>query len=156
LNKADSFVFNSSCQIGTIYNNHTGGSSMKVTAPKTVTTFGAERSVEFTPNFGGDLQGAIKLCGSEKVVYGIYEDAATVKCASVVRAHLQAADEKGQPKYTDAECIAKGLAYIPAAGATRVPKDPYAALVADVASGKITPEELIKTIKAKIAAAKQG
>jgi len=119
--------------------------SMTVTAPK------VNRSVEFTRDFGGTTLAEKTTVYGEEVVTDLFDQMCTVKCASVVRAALKARDEEGNFKYSDEQAIQIGLAYVPAAGAKRTPKDVYAGIVAKILLGTTSKEEVIKELKARLA-----
>lgn len=120
--------------------------SMSVSDPK------SGRSVAFERDFGGNTAAEKVAAYGDKVVCDLVDQKAVISCASVVRAALKARDEAGNFKYTDEQAIQIGLAYVPSAGVERKPKDIYAGIVAKISSGSASKEEVIKELKARLAA----
>jgi len=122
--------------------------SMSVSAPK------ADREVEFERDFGGDTLAEKVTAFGEKVVCDLFDQMATIKCAGVTRAALQARDEAGNFKYTDAQAIQVGQAYVPLIGVERKPKDIYAGIIAKINSGAATKRDVIKELEERLASLK--
>ena len=122
--------------------------SLSVSAPK------VNREVEFERDFGGATLAEKVTAFGEKVVCDLFDQMATIKCAGVTRAALQARDEAGNFKYADGQAVQIGMAYVPQLGAERKPKDIYAGILAKIASGASTKKDVIKELEDRLASLK--
>lgn len=107
--------------------------SFTVSAPK------VDRKVELTYDFGGTVEAATEKFGAE-IVYSNFEDSAVISLQAAVRRRLEATNEDGSQKYSDADIEAFVAEYKPGVKAARSGVSTLEKAKALLA--KLSPEEL--------------
>lgn len=101
--------------------------------------------VEFEKAFGADLNESVSLYGGD-VVYGIFHRQAIIQCQGRVRAVLNKEDSTLEDAIAAGENFTPGIKVARASGESLIKK-----MAKDVASGKISKEDLVAQLEAQLA-----